>query len=111
MNYDRFDVILVNFPFTEKRGQKQRPAIVLSNGAFNQAHGHALTTMVTTASNTKWPSDTPIINFVDAGLRTPCVARLKLFTIANELILGRLGTLSQDDQGRLSMTIGDMLGR
>lgn len=109
MTYDRFDVILVNFPFTEKRGQKQRPAIILSNGSFNRAHGHSLTTMVTTASNTKWPSDLPIIDFADAGLRTQCVARMKLFTVADDLIIGRLGTLSGGDQDRLTEAIGKMI--
>lgn len=110
MNYARFDIILVNFPFTERRGQKQRPAIILSNDAFNSAHGHALTAMVTTASNTRWPSDLSIIDYADAGLRSPCVARMKLFTIASELIIGRIGTLSANDQDRLKNVISNVLG-
>jgi mRNA interferase MazF len=105
VTYNRCDVILVNFPFTEKRGQKRRPAIVLSNNSFNSAHGHAITAMVTTASNTKWSSDLPIADFVDAGLQTPCVMRMKLFTVADDLILGRIGTLSTSDQSRLVLAV------
>ncbi|PWK63880.1 type II toxin-antitoxin system PemK/MazF family toxin [Aminobacter sp. AP02] len=105
MTYSRFDVILVNFPFTEKRGQKRRPAIVLSNYAFNTEHNHAVTAMVTTASNTIWQSDLSIADFADAGLRTPCVTRMKLFTVADDLILGRIGTLSTSDQARLALAI------
>lgn len=105
MTYSRFDVILVDFPFTEKRGQKRRPAIVLSNNSFNSAHNHAIAAMVTTASNTRWPSDLAIADFVDAGLRTPCVTRMKLFTVADDLIIGRIGTLSTSDQSRLALAI------
>lgn len=97
VTYDRFDVVLVLFPFSEKIGQKQRPAIVLTDKAFNHAHGHAITAMVTTASNTHWPSDIRIIDPQSAGLREPSTVRLKLFTIASSVIIGRVGTLMNAD--------------
>ena len=109
MSYDRFDLILVLFPFTEKRGQKQRPAIVLSNRQFNDLHRHAVVAMVTTASNTSWPSDLALRRFVEAGLRSPSVARAKLFTIPYDLVPGRIGTLAADDAVAVSDWIGGFL--
>lgn len=102
MTYSRFDVVLVRFPFTEKQGHKQRPSVILTNSAFNSNHRHAVTAMVTTASNTTWPSDLPITDFVDAGLRLSSVLRMKLFTVAEDLIIGRVGTLSSTDQRRVT---------
>ena len=63
MSYDRFDVILVLFPFTEKKAHKQRPAIVLSDKAFAEAHDHSICAMVTTAGATSWPSDLAITGY------------------------------------------------
>jgi mRNA interferase MazF len=103
--YNRFDVILLRFPFTEKRGQKQRPGIVLTDRDFNEAHQHAITAMVTTGSNTKWLSDVPIVDFIHAGLRVPSLLRMKIFTVAGDLFLGRVGTLSLRDQRTVTEAI------
>ncbi len=97
MSYGRFDAVLVQFPFSEKKGRKQRPAIVLSDREFNAFHQNSVMTMVTTASLTKWPSDLTVRDYVEAGLHSPCFVRAKLFTIADELVIGRIGTLTEFD--------------
>lgn len=109
MSYDRFDVILVLVPFTEKNGRKQRPAIVLSERSFNIAHQHSIVAMVTTASVTSWPSDLSLKDCVAAGLLSPCVARAKLFTISDDLVPGRVGSLSATDADRLQDWVGGLL--
>jgi mRNA interferase MazF len=109
VTYARFDVVLVLFPFTEKLGRKQRPAVVLSGTSFNAVHEHALCAMVTTASNTRWPSDVAIEAFGEAGLRSPSFARLKLFTVAYDAIPGRLGTLDLSDQRSLDAAIRKLM--
>jgi mRNA interferase MazF len=97
VNYNLYDVVLMLFPFTEKKGKKQRPAVVLSPSEFNKSHSHSIVAMVTTASITKWPSDLALKHTVEAGLHAPCVVRAKLFTISHDLVIGRVGTLSSDD--------------
>jgi mRNA interferase MazF len=102
VSYDRFDVVLLLFPFTEKKGRKQRPAIVLSNREFNISHRHSIAAMVTTAGATTWPSDITIRDVGAAGLMSPSVARAKLFTIADELVIGRVGRLTEGDAAAIS---------
>jgi mRNA interferase MazF len=109
VSYDRFDVILVLFPFTEKKGRKQRPAIVLSDSSFNEAHEHSIVAMVTTASVTNWPSDLKINDYNTAGLLTPCVVRAKLFTISHDLVPGRVGGLSGLDAANVQDWINGLL--
>jgi mRNA-degrading endonuclease toxin of MazEF toxin-antitoxin module len=109
VSYGRFDVVLVLFPFTEKKGRKQRPAIVLSNRQFNAAHQHSIVAMVTTASVTKWPSDVPISGYMEAGLLSPCVARAKLFTISDDLVIGRVGILAGKDSTEIGGWVADLV--
>lgn len=44
-----------------------------------------------------WPSDVPLHHWREAGLNVPCKLRLKLFTLDNEIIARRVGTLSPAD--------------
>lgn len=105
MTYSRFDVALTRFPFTERRGQKVRPVVVLTDPAFHQAHNHLIAGMITTAARSEWPTDTSIEHYRSAGLRTPCVVRLKLFTLQLDLIFGRVGALTMLDRDRVSLAL------
>jgi mRNA interferase MazF len=109
VSYDRFDVILVLFPFTEKKAHKQRPAIVVSDKAFAEAHGHSIAAMITTASTTSWPSDLAIADYGEAGLLSPCVARAKFFTVSHDLVPGKVGALSRADAARFKTWAEDLL--
>lgn len=104
MTYDPWDVVVVPFPFTEKVGAKRRPALVLSTKPFNE-NGHTLLAMITTKSHLPWPGDTNIEELSPAGLHTPCVVRLKVFTLDNRLILRRSGRLSGKDCRNVAKSI------
>ncbi len=93
---DRWDVVVVPFPFSEGPGEKRRPTLVLSSRAFNRA-GHTILAMITTQGHRPWPGDTEIEDYHGAGLPTPCLVRLKVFTLDNRLILRRLGRFAQPD--------------
>lgn len=97
---EQWDVIAVPFPFTEQRGNKRRPALVLSQKTFNE-NGHTVLAMITTKAHHPWPGDTDIEEYRTAGLRTPCMVRLKTFTLDNRLILKRIGHLSAADRTRV----------
>lgn len=97
---DRWDVVLVPFPFSEGPGAKRRPALALSNPPFNRS-GHTVLAMITTREHSPWPGDTEIDDHGAAGLPLRCLARLKLFTLDNRLILRRLGCLAASDAERV----------
>ncbi len=97
---DRWDVIVVPFPFSEKAAEKRRPALVLSNAAFNAA-GHTVLAMITTRSHTPWPGDCTLDDYGEAGLPRPCLVRIKIFTLDNRVILRHLGCLSATDRARV----------
>ena len=104
MTCDRWDVVVVPFPFSEKAGSKRRPALVLSNGTFNRS-GHTVLAMITTRGHHPWPGDCGINDLDDAGLPLQCIVRLKLFTLDNRLIQHRLGRLSDVDRARVETNL------
>ena len=93
-----FTLVRVPFPFTERQAIKRRPALVLSNPAFQEQSGHLLLAMVTSARNSQWPTDWQIKDLQAAGLAQPCVIRFKVFTLDQSLLMGSLGALSEADR-------------
>ena len=97
MTCEPWQVVVVPFPFTDRATIKRRPALVLSAKAFNR-HGHSVLAMVTSASHRPWPGDTALLDLTAAGLKTPSLVRLKLFTLDNRFITRRLGVLAARDR-------------
>lgn len=106
---DRYDVVVVPFPFDEIPVRKRRPVLVLSGRNFNEANRHTVVAMITTAKETNWPSDVVIGDLEPAGLLVPCVARLRFQTMPNTLIVRRLGRLGAFDRLRCERQLADML--
>ena len=105
---DRWDVVVVPFPFSDRAAEKRRPALVLSDSAFNGA-GHAILAMITTRSHHPWPGDCALEDYDEAGLPLPCLVRLKLFTLDNRVILRRIGRLSDADRKHVEAKLEEHL--
>lgn len=110
MSFERFTVVRVPFPFTDRNATKNRPALVLSDAAaFNTPAGHSVMAMITSQGNAPWPLDCPIADLGAAGLPAPSLVRFKLFTLDDRLVRGELGKLSEADafvvRGALSLML------
>lgn len=112
MSFERFAVVRVPFPFTDRTASKNRPALVLSDPmAFNTPAGHSVMAMITSATNPPWPLDCPITDLKTAGLPAPSKVRFKLFTFDHRLVRGKLGRLSSDDEASVRAALGRLLGK
>lgn len=110
MTFERFAVVRVPFPFTDREASKNRPALVLSDpNAFNTPAGHSVMGMITSAANPPWPLDCPIADLSTAGLPAPSKVRFKFFTLDHRLLRGRLGRLSADDEARVRQGLARLL--
>ena len=111
MDFERFSVVRVPFPFTDRQASKHRPALVLSDAtAFNVPAGHSIMAMVTSADNPPWPLDCRLTDLSSAGLPAPSVVRFKLFTLDHRLVKGKLGSLSQADARLVSDALSNLWG-
>lgn len=111
MTFERFAVVRVPFPFTDRMATKNRPALVLSDAArFNTPAGHSVLAMITSAANSPWPLDCPIADLAAAGLPAPSKIRFKLFTLDHRLVRGELGRLSTADRQAVQAALAQLLG-
>lgn len=107
---DAFDVVIVPFPFTDRAEAKRRPALVLSSRAsLGDRIGHSVMAMITSAGNAPWPLDVPVSDLSAAGLPSPSVVRMKLFTLDHRLVVRRAGRLAREDREAVSRAVGALL--
>ena len=110
MSFDRFAVVTVPFPFSDRTATKNRPALVISNSrCFNVATGHSVMAMITSAANAPWPLDCPVSELVAAGLPSPSKVRFKLFTRDDRLVPGQIGRLAPADEQRVNDGLSRLL--
>ena len=104
-------VVTVPFPFTDRANTKRRPALVLSSApVFNNVIGHSVMAMITSAKNSAWPLDVEIRDSKQAGLPSPSLVRMKLFTIDHRLVVASLGVLSERDSAAVIDSIQKLIG-
>ena len=108
MTSEPHSVVVVPFPFSDRMASKRRPALALSSSAFNTEHKRLVLTMITSARS-HWPSDVPIRQWTEAGLRLACKVRFKLFTLDADLIVRRLGGLAPRDGDAVRRGLGAIL--
>lgn len=111
MSYERFDVVKVPFPFTDRDQTKRRPALVVSgNAGFNARAGHSVMAMITSAKHAAWPLDVPVTDLAAAALPAPSVVRMKLFTLDHRLVLGKIGRLTASDEAAVTRALEKLCG-
>lgn len=111
MGFERFAVVRVPFPFTDRNATKNRPAVVLSDAeAFNTPAGHSVMAMITSEANAPWPLDCALKDLASAGLPAPSKVRFKLFTLDHRLVRGEIGKLSLEDAAAVRAGLAELLG-
>ena len=74
----RFDVVVVPFPFTDRSAAKRRPALIVSSASFNETHEQSTLAMITSAGS-DWPSDVTVQDWREAGLTVPLQGSFQAF--------------------------------
>ncbi len=111
MSFDRYAVVRVPFPFSDRTATKNRPALVLSDPvAFNTPAGHSVLAMITSQVNPPWPLDCTLTDLAAAGLPAPSRVRFKLFTLDHRLVRGEIGKLAPADADLVRAGLTALLG-
>ncbi len=105
-NFKFGQIVLVRFPFTDQRGSKQRPAVVVSSVAYNQARPDIILMAVTSQIRAKTGfGEAAIEDWQTAGLLKPSAIKPIVFTADKTIVRKVLGQLSDKDQENLKAVI------
>jgi mRNA interferase MazF len=104
-------VVLVPFPFTDQATSKQRPAIVVSNAAYNRARPDVVVMAVTSQlrPNSAY-GEVWIKQWQEAGLIKPSAVKPLFATLEQRLVIRRLGNLAEGDRTTLRTAIHETIG-
>ena len=106
------DVVLVSFPFTNLQATKKRPAVVISNAAYQQGRPDVILMAIT--SQIRRPpafGEFLLKDWQQAGLLKPSVLKPLIATLEQTQIVKVMGKLSPTDQQGLQNTLQTILGR
>jgi mRNA interferase MazF len=108
--FDRFDVVVVPFPYADRLAEKRRPALVISNRKL-AVHRLVWVAMITSADNEPWSSDVAIGDLKRAGLPAPSVVRAaKIAGIEPGRIDRRIGRLDKSAARAVGQKLRGFLG-
>lgn len=105
MGFNRGEVVLVPFPFTDLSTQKQRPALVISSKDFNDASSDAILLAITSQiPRESQPSDYQLSPEEQrkAGLPRPYLVKAgKVVTLSQALVRKTVGRVPEETVDRI----------
>ncbi len=114
MSFDRGDVVLVPFPFTDLTTQKQRPALVISSKSFNDSSADAILLAITS----QIPKDLEHSDYrlspdeqKKGGLPKPSIVKAaKVVTLSQALIRKTVGRIPAETLDRIVGKLVSIIG-
>ncbi|HHT9126860.1 MAG TPA: type II toxin-antitoxin system PemK/MazF family toxin [Candidatus Brocadiia bacterium] len=108
--YNRGDIVLVPFPFSNQTITKKRPAVIISSDAYNNVSSDIVIMAVTSqAEKTIGIGECLIVDWQGAGLLKPSAIKPAISTIEQRLVLKKLGKLLHRDLTSMNVTIKELL--
>jgi mRNA interferase MazF len=99
------DIVLISFPFTNLKGSKRRPAVILYKGELD-----VIVSFIT--SKVKWEENTDLLIAPDQlnGLKKPSLIRIdKIATLEIKLIIGKIGEVGEGKIFELNSKLKQLL--
>ncbi|VAW42798.1 hypothetical protein MNBD_CHLOROFLEXI01-2749 [hydrothermal vent metagenome] len=96
--YERGDVVLIPFPFTDLSATKTRPAVIISSPLYWRIRSEFLLAYVSAQVSKANPKlDYMLADWKSAGLLKPSFMRPKIAAIEPSLVVHHVGKLSAND--------------
>ena len=97
MNYKKWEIVLVPFPFTDLTTIKKRPALIISPDEYNKKIDVVITFITSKLDLEYRIGDYKIQEWKKSDLPKPSIIQMKFATIDKSIIIKKLGRLSEND--------------
>jgi mRNA interferase MazF len=95
--YDRGDVVLVGFVFSDESTTKFRPAVVISSRSYNRARQEVIVAAITSNVKRRLFGDHLVVDWKGAGLLFPSLVTGIVRTIKRTTVGRRIGSVTKAD--------------
>ena len=111
MNYSKWEIVLVPFPFTNLTTSKRRPALIISPNKYNTGADIVIAFITSKMDLAYRIGDYKIKEWENAKLPKPSMIRMKFATIDKAIILKKIGKLRENDIKEFSRLLLDFFKR
>ena len=108
--YNRGEIVLVEFGFSEGHGSKKRPALIVSSPPYHASREEVIVAAITSNVRRLLFGDTKLEQWKAAGLLFPSVVTGIIRTIKASLIARKLGVLARPDLQKVHQHLRSTLG-
>jgi mRNA-degrading endonuclease toxin of MazEF toxin-antitoxin module len=108
--YNRGDVVLVGFVFSDESGKKLRPAVVISSAAYNRSRQEIIVAAITSNVRRRLFGDHLIAEWKRAGLLFPSLVAAIFRTIKRTMIDRKVGTMPKPEMEAIGLKLRQSLG-
>lgn len=108
--YNRGDVVLVAFVFSDETRKKLRPAVIISTPAYHRRRQEAIVAAITSNVRRRLAGDHPIADWKGAGLLFPSLVTGIIRTIKHATIARKLGVMPRADMEAIDRELRRSLG-
>ena len=106
INFSKYDIVVVKFPFASSLKYKARPAVILSSETYNQNKRDTLIILAISSSiENKLNLEFSIQDWKKAGLLKPSILKSAIATIEKDFVVAKLGKLEPIDIQNLNNMI------
>lgn len=100
---NQLNILLIPFPFSDQKGRKVRPVIVISNNEFNEYSEDILVVGVTSnISKDKYTLPLSNKDLSEGKLFTQCCIKVEnVLKIDKELVIKKIGKIKKEKLGKI----------
>lgn len=95
------DIVLVDFGFSEGRDSKKRPVLIINSDNYHKSRQEVIIMAITSNIERILSGDTKIERWKESGLLYPSLVTGIIRTIKDNMIIHKLGVLSEYDIRRV----------